>query len=61
MDPDENPKYIPVGKVIEEHARSIESFVDVFSVEPLDKKKALALIEKMKSQVDTLNALVEAL
>lgn len=61
MDPDENPKYIPVGKVVEEHAKTIEKLCDVFSEEPLNKREALNLIEKMKSQVDSLNALVEAL
>lgn len=61
MDPDENPKYIPIAKLTEEHAKTVNEFCDIFAEEPLDKKRAIAITEKMKSQVDSLNALVEAL
>lgn len=61
MSPEEDPRFMHVGKAIEEHAKTVNNFCDVFTNEPFDKEKALCFVETMKDQLARLHALVEAL
>jgi hypothetical protein len=61
MRPEEDPKFMHVGKAIEGHAKTVGDFCDIFATEPFDKQEALSKLEKMKAEVEAIHVLVEAL